>query len=333
METKFEKVVVDNIDEYEKLVRERLGLLYDDSPKSFVAEWYFDYGDSIDDDRLDENLSAEEIKQELIDDLYEGNDMYYVSADLLDDLISETNVGLDENIEDEYSEWEFKSELIGDYIEEDMNVEELLRQSEICVNVFPYQGENANTEGSELEIALEALVKRYVSPEEKLYYNLLDNNDELEEIINKNELLVRLFESQGYEFSDIGDEEKVKNSKFLSSLLNEISNNFLFGSAFITFLIKSDALEYLEYLRNEALEIVFKPSKGLMCGIFNPVVGSGSLLELELEKPFACPTKELFFQIESRRNNYGYTVNEVYGLMSSAWSKGFYFRVLKEGAC
>lgn len=325
MKNVFENIVVKSTDDYEWLVRERLDDLKEESPESFIAEPYIDYQDSIDDDYLDEDMSVEEIKENITFSICENYDMYDASLAVINDLISEINVDLDEDAEIDYDGWSFKDSLITNYIVEDLNIDKLCGQSKLYMNIFPYQGENANTEGSELEIALEALVKRYVYPEGSFYYVLPDNNDELEEIINKNKLLTKLFESQDYEFQDIGDEEKVKNSKFLSSLIQEINNNTLFGSAFLTFLVKSDASEYLDCFRNEDMEIVFKPKEELICGIFNPVNGSGSVLELELEKPFACPTNELFIQIESRDANYGYTVNEVCGLCTSAWTNNFYF--------
>lgn len=324
MKTVFENKTVNSIEEYEKLVRERLEILKKESPELFVASPYYDYNDHINLDDLDEDLSVEEIEDKMENEIYENCEIWRISFDLINDLVFDVNVELEEDLESEYDNRDFIYELTDDYVIEDSNLEELCGKTELYMNVFPYQDENANSEGSELEIALEALIKRYVYPEGSFYYDLSDDEKELEEIINNNELLVKLFESQGYEFKDIGDEEVVKSSKFLSSLIQEINNNTLYGSAFITFLIKTDAGEYFDCFRNKDKEIVFRPEKDLVCGIFNPVHGSGSVLELELENAFSCPTDKIFIQIEDRKSNYGYTVNEVCGLCGYAWTHNFY---------
>ncbi len=62
--------------------------------------------------------------------------------------------------------------------------------------------------------------------------------------------------------------------------------------------------------------------KGTMVGLFNPWNGSGSYLEIELEKEVLIPSKMVFrIQIEGAKNKYGYTVNQTYGLVGSAWKE------------
>jgi len=57
-----------------------------------------------------------------------------------------------------------------------------------------------------------------------------------------------------------------------------------------------------------------------MLGIYNSWNGSGSLLEIELEKPLTLSSKDIFkIQIEGSRYCYEYTVDQTYGLIGSCW--------------
>lgn len=68
-------------------------------------------------------------------------------------------------------------------------------------------------------------------------------------------------------------------------------------------------------------------SEDTMLGIFNPWDGAGSVLEIALAKPFIVPISLIedvqFEGVRSRTSvNYGYTVDDVYGLIGSCWSDG-----------
>ena len=70
--------------------------------------------------------------------------------------------------------------------------------------------------------------------------------------------------------------------------------------------------------------------KGNMCGMFNFWNGCGSVLEMELKRdlllPFQLPRKTKFdrcvLQVDER-DCAGYCINDVYGLIPSAWGKEF----------
>ena len=63
-------------------------------------------------------------------------------------------------------------------------------------------------------------------------------------------------------------------------------------------------------------------SKDTMCGLFNPWSGSGSVLEIELDKDVMIPIKYIFsVEIEGTAPQHGcYSVDNVYGLVGSAWN-------------
>ena len=59
--------------------------------------------------------------------------------------------------------------------------------------------------------------------------------------------------------------------------------------------------------------------KSTMCGLFNCWSGSGSVLEIDCEKDIKIPLRYIFDVVVDGTKIYGYDVNEVYGLIGSAW--------------
>lgn len=59
--------------------------------------------------------------------------------------------------------------------------------------------------------------------------------------------------------------------------------------------------------------------KSVMCGLFSPWGGGGSVLGVECEKDIKIPLSILFDVSMDGEKTYGYDVNEVYGLVGSAW--------------
>jgi hypothetical protein len=60
--------------------------------------------------------------------------------------------------------------------------------------------------------------------------------------------------------------------------------------------------------------------KSVMCGLFSPWQGGGSVLEIELERDVKLPIKYIFDATVDGEKKYGYDVDEVYGLVGSCWS-------------
>lgn len=60
--------------------------------------------------------------------------------------------------------------------------------------------------------------------------------------------------------------------------------------------------------------------KGSMIGVFAPWNGSGSVLGIELDKDLTFKREDIYdTQIEGAKPDYGYTVDQTCGLVSSAW--------------
>ena len=155
---------------------------------------------------------------------------------------------------------------------------------------------------------VESLNVFIISDSEKRYLEM--NADILNSRLNS---LAFLVQSQGYEVEDIYDEEKIRNSKFLSSLKNELDNN---GDSYsnIVFTKANCNLAEAIHLYNSQENLII-PKEGIYCGFVDGVNGSGSVLEIELEKDITI-NKENFKVITDFGDREGYSVSELYNLES-----------------
>ena len=140
--------------------------------------------------------------------------------------------------------------------------------------------------------------------------------------------LSRLLEAQGYTMKDLRNamdsyqkhgypENKQDKPQFLLSLCQELENH-TYSMGCMTALAEMNMYELAKLLRDDT-QITFPMNA--MLGIYNPWNGSGSLLEIELEKPLTLSSKDIFkIQIEgSGHQQYEYTVDQTYGLIGSCW--------------
>ena len=329
----FEPIIAKNIEEFTKFVKERIKIMKNNDPKRFTIDKYWNYNEKIDPNFFTELKSPDVIEDEIFDDIYFYDDyIREIALDEIKNAITETKVKIPTELLNTYldDDTEFVEECIEEFIDINYNIDNLLKNTELKINLFPYQNQNINTEGEELGTAIEALIKRYRNTKYPSYFINNENNIQLlEKTINNNQILKLLFDSQGYQFNDLADNNKCQKSPFLNSFLNEIDNIYYQAPKFLTFLIKINAQEYLDYIRNPKYKIIINPNKKISgttgIGIFNPINGGGSLLQIQLEKPITLECKEIQIQIEERKNNYGYTVDTVYGFINSAWSENFEF--------
>lgn len=182
----------------------------------------------------------------------------------------------------------------------------------------------------------------------------IDSHAAADEIIHQDSMVKRLVEQQGYTMDDLSavakdyfhdfygyygnpesfsftDENGEKNSydkrfemftathsKFLSTVCQELDNmGYSFGV--VTVLANMSMNDYAKMLQQDS-EVTMP--KGCMLGVFAPWNGSGSVLEIELDKDFTFNREDIYdVQIEGVKPDQGYTVNQTYGLVSSAWQK------------
>lgn len=177
---------------------------------------------------------------------------------------------------------------------------------------------------------------------------------EADEIIHQDSMIKRLVEQQGFtmddlsavakdffhdfygedgkpesfEFTDANGEKisydkrfdmfTATHNKFLSTVCQELDNlSYTFGV--VTVLAEMSMNDYAKLLQ-QGSEVTMP--KGCMLGVFTPWNGSGSVLDIELDKDLTFKREDIYdTQIEGAKPDNGYTVDQTYGLVSSAWQK------------
>lgn len=284
-------------------IHEKIENLYRNNKELFKESVYYDYLDEIDTKDIVKCKDIYELEDKYIEIIDDSGVIWELEDHILNNVLEK----LELNIED-YENGYNLEDLIRDYIEIDYNLDDLFSRSEFHVNLMPYQQENANCEGSELNYDLQEIIENINEGK------TITKDDEF-----RSESLKKLFYSQGYKISDLIDDKKVDNSKFLKSFIEELNNFYEEFPSFLVFLTDLGIDDYYA-LKSGEKDLIFE--KG-MCGLFNPVTGSGSILEIELEKPFTISfEKDDYFNLiqVDGFSEYGYSVNEVYGLISSAWT-------------
>lgn len=107
-------------------------------------------------------------------------------------------------------------------------------------------------------------------------------------------------------------------SPFLTSVCQELENQ-TYEMGTLTILANMSMKEFAEMMQPGKEVTMPKNSE---VGIFNPWNGSGSVLEVELAKDFTFRSDDIYdIQIEGVQPDFGYTVNNVYGLVGSCWKE------------
>jgi len=197
----------------------------------------------------------------------------------------------------------------------------------------------------------EELEKAYEDPK-RIIKDLLDGNL-YENVANMADKLVVLKKQIETEIEAIDRDldnklqDEIKNrdlevkNKFVKSAIQEWENlSSHMGT--MTFLVTMPLYDFFELKRRvngerdkrrdnrsyavsteEDLKIETKESitidKSVMCGLYGPWNGAGSLLNIECEKDVEIPLNILFDVSMDGEKTYGYDVNEVYGLCGDAW--------------
>lgn len=180
-----------------------------------------------------------------------------------------------------------------------------LNKNETLVQFTINTNDEWNSEFHNNDIVLETVI----GADYPLWHNVDMNNKYLLE----NNSIIPLIESQGYKIGDLNDIDKVNKSKFLKSIIREYENGYHDGELIFT---KRMGITDALYFQGKLIDFCYEPNidknitidkntKNL--GLFNSCYGSGSLLNIELEKPVTYNTKNLYI-------NYGtYQARDVYG--------------------
>lgn len=130
--------------------------------------------------------------------------------------------------------------------------------------------------------------------------------------------------AQGYKFSEFKNvlnsgsfSEDFFNNTFKKSVIEEIHNNTHHMTA-LTVLGKVSVRDYFNLKHKKTIKKIIVP-KDAMIGLFNPWIGGGSMMGIELEKDLKIYPKNIFGIGVEDECPYGYSPNQVYGLVNSAW--------------
>lgn len=117
-------------------------------------------------------------------------------------------------------------------------------------------------------------------------------------------------------------------TNFIESVVDDIVNNSSEGCSELCVLVElsgQDIITFFDMILKNDYYIEFGTDTEL--GIFNEWSGCGGLLDINLEKNFVVPVNMVRnIQIEGAgKENDGYTVNSVYGILGSCWKDSFLF--------
>lgn len=210
--------------------------------------------------------------------------------------------------------WDESDDIWGDleaagYQGIDANLDDLLSRSSFNVNVFFATEAERNFDMGSI---VNAFGNDYREPRlEDVDAEDLDN------------ALSYLVNQQGHSIAEVyGNADNA----FIRSVREEIDENSSEAMSELCALVRMDGQQMLDFIekRNEAKDSLVLPKDYATVGIFNQWAGCGGMLDIRLEKDAVLPLSMVReFQIEGVRGDTnlwgGYTVDEVYGLVGSAW--------------
>lgn len=285
-----------------------------------MYEVYWDRGEFLSPDDLscaaakwkDKGFAGPEMYLE--DMLFERMGSYqelYLYGQISDDL-QKAPEGVEACWETSQSIWEDLEE--AGYHGVEMNLDELLSKSTFEMNVmFATQAE----QNRDMASIVDAFGNDYVEPD----LSRVDGDD-------LDNALSYLVNQQGHSVSDVYGALAGANcgSRFVDSVAREIQENASEAMSELCALVRMDGQEALAFFEKvEAGQGSLILPRDTTVGIFNQWAGCGGMLDIELEKDAVMPlalVREAQIEHVSESNRWGgYTVNEVYGLVGSAWGE------------
>lgn len=192
----------------------------------------------------------------------------------------------------------------------DMNVGELLGQTKYDINIIFGTPAEQNSDMS-------AIITSYGT-----YHN---PDMEFVEVSDLDNALTKLIHQQGHSIKEVYDGlfgVAKSESKFVNSVVEELENNTAEAMSGLTACVSVDwkTLETLYKAHHNGGAGAVKLDVGTTLGLVNIWNGSGSILGIELEKPFTISTGDIQSIQLDDGNNGNYTVNEIFGMGSDAWT-------------
>lgn len=276
--------------------------------ENYHFEIYVDYRDEIDDSTASEIIENDYPQDVLMQKLwgwYEEQE-WDIIDNLVDDfkdrvdpkLLEDANIIEDGNLDDGDIREEFMDIVYADY------PEDWALSQEFCFDIIVSNGDD--------------------NYDFWLNEHIIDEDGKIDENAEKAGL-VWLAKQQGYTLEDVvealnSNPTIVQMKPFLSSINNEVYNGY--GCEALTFCIKmtlGQAIELKEKMKeNPNGSIVL--NKWATCGLFNPLDGSGSILDISCEKDVEIPFENIWkLYIDEKRSNRCDSIHNVYGTTDAFW--------------
>lgn len=268
--------------------------LYERFGDTFIFENYRNQYDDIPDSILHQKETQDE-PREVLEDYLTGRDSdvrsYYASEDFSD--LRKAASKDQEHFMDE------EGDLIDDWIRDHIyhqSVFDDFAGQEVCVNLviaMPY----------ERDMGIEGYYTDAISA---LFW--------IAEQYGKEGDLISALDCYYLEFKD----------PFIESVITELKNynNYItYGMGVFTVLLKmpySDFIRLVEMKKAKNGSVTIKPN--VTCGIFNPWMGVGSCMEVELTRPVKIPADLIWDAWIDGSKMHGYDPGDVYGFGGSAWT-------------
>ena len=258
---KNEKILLDLENFDEKLALE---LLIKENDNSNEFNLYFNYNDYLTKDEMEKARKIQNLEglssvkdgiYDVLDEFASDNYFYTREDELISDVLRKHFIYSE--ITDEYEEMQDKlREVIEENFEWNIDVEGLLKNTDVHeVDLYLQEGEKTENVG----------------------FNSIGF----------------LIQSQGYEAEDLYDKEKVENSKFLKSLLNELEelSNGKDGSVVFSTINAYNLKQFIEL--EESQKNIEIPKEGILVGIYSGDFDEILPLGIELEKDIVVDRKHV----------------------------------------
>lgn len=291
------------------------------------CEVYYDYRDEVDPTIVNKGLgSIEEYGGNLKDYLYEhyyNNTFYDYDSEQLESIktqIEECDNDVFKKIYEKETEKDYPGGL-SDYLSSvagyeglDLNLDKLLGKSDFKVNLLLATEQEINHD-------MCSIVNSYGNNLEAI------NTDRLQ-VKDLDNALTFLIHQQGHTVEEVYDTllfNKETDSKFIKSLVSEL-DNCTYTMNNLTVLVKLNGNQLVDLHDDIDENDNITLSKDCMLGLYNKWNGSGSVLEIELERDLVIPKSMIYdTQVEDRFSKRvgEYTVDHTYGLCGDAWVDGY----------
>ena len=248
------------------------------------------------------------------------DDFYNMVRDTVEDFLKNIYFEEYEDAYEEatYDEIQYLQDIAQENVEIDYRFESILEDLKIDEVVLFISPNGEDVEDNFHSLSIFGNENGALSPSNFSEETLEEALAGLEDENNETSPLNWLMQTQGYELIDLYDKDKVENSVFLRTLTSELSDyqNELNGS--LVFRFPDIPLEQIFNFEENKENVLVKAGDNVEVGIYDCVYGSGSGMQVELEKDVVIPKD--YIQISRTGKSIGYMPSEVYGYMEGTSS-------------